>query len=295
MASSLSGGAGNDLVIPDDAAVQITSPEANEGIALVEFESQVSDINLAVGGDAAVKVQGDAVTNSVVRPVAAAGETAEIIFETTKVEGVTIVNEGEGAVDIEVSSGTFKSGTIDLTSSSGADTDAITFGESTKLVKSEIALGENSELNFETNKVQALTITSTGDGSVDLSVAKGTFKKSTIDLSEATSEDSISFGGDTKVIKTQISLGTGKDTVTFDEGIKLKGDTAIRVGDGRDAIKVPDEVKGSGQLLISNFSTKDRLVVDGKKISGNKLYKGKKTAPNFIAIRFEDGTVFDYT
>jgi hypothetical protein len=56
MASSLSGGAGNDLVIPDDAAVQITSPEANEGIALVEFESQVSDINLAVGGDAPMKL-----------------------------------------------------------------------------------------------------------------------------------------------------------------------------------------------------------------------------------------------
>ena len=188
-----------------------------------------------------------------------------------------------------MSSGTFKSGTIDLTGSSGADTDAITFGESTKLVKSEIALGENSELNFETNKVQALTITSTGDGSVDLSVTKGTFKKSTIDLSEATSEDSISFGGDTKVIKTQISLGTGKDTVTFDDGIKLKGDTAIRVGDGRDAIKVPSSAKGSGRIGISNFSKKDRLVVDGKKMSGSKIYDGRKEIPDFIVIEFEDG------
>ena len=291
MASSLSGGAGNDLVIPDDAAVQITSPDANEGIALIEFESQVSDINLAVGGDAPVKVQGDAVKDSVVRPVAAAGETAEITFETNKVEGVTIVNEGEGAVDIEVASGTFKSGTIDLTGSSGADTDAITFGESTKLVKSEIALGENSELNFETNKVQALTITSTGDGSVDLNVTKGTFKKSTIDLSEATSKDSISFGGDTKVIKTQISLGTGKDTVTFADGIKLKGDTAIRVGDGRDAIKVPSSAKGNGRIGISNFAKKDRLVVDGKKISGSKIYDERKAIPDFIVIEFEDGTV----
>jgi hypothetical protein len=295
MASSLSGGAGNDLVIPDDAAVQITSPEANNGIALVEFESEVSDINLSVGGDAPVKVQGDAVKNSVVRPVAAAGETAEIVFETTKVEGVTIVNEGEGAVDIEVASGTFKSGTIDLTGSSGAEADAITFGESTKLVKSEIALGENADLSFETKKVEQLTITSSGEGSVELSVAKGTFKKSTINLSEGSSEDSISFGGDTKVIKTEISLGAGKDTVIFNEGIKLKGNTRIRVGDGRDAIKIPDEVRGSGQLLISNFSKKDRLVVDGKKISGNKLYKGKKDAPNFIAIQFDDNTVFDYT
>ena len=50
-------------------------------------------------------------------------------------------------------------------------------------------------------------------------------------------------------------------------------------------------MKGGGQLLISNFSKKDRLVVDGKKVSGNKLYKGKKDAPDFIAIQFEDGTV----
>ena len=295
MATSLSGGAGNDLVIPDNAAVEIIAPAANDGIALIEIESEISEINLSVGGDAPVKVQGDAVKNSVVRPVAVAGETAEIVFQTTKVEGVTIVNEGEGAVDIEVATGTFKSGTIDLTGSSGADTDAISFGEDTKLVKSDIILGESSELKFETKKIDQLTITSAGEGSVELSVAKGTFKKSTIDLSEGTSKDSIAFGGDTKVVKTAISLGAGKDTVTFNDGIKLKGNTQIRVGDGRDVIKVPDEIRGSGQLLISNFSTKDRLVVDGKKVSGNKLYKGKKDAPNFIAIQFEDGTVFDYT
>ena len=93
------------------------------------------------------------------------------------------------------------------------------------------------------------------------------------------------------MIKTQISLGSGKDTVTFDEGIKLKGDTAIRVGDGRDAIKVPSSAKGSGRIGISNFAKKDRLVVDGKKISGSKIYDERKAIPDFIVIEFEDGTV----
>ena len=223
MASSLSGGAGNDLVIPDDAPVAIVAPSANDGTALVEVTSSVSDINLAVGGQAPVKVEGSTVKNSVVRPVAAAGETAEITFETKKLESVTIVNQGEGAVSVDVE--------------------------------------------------------------------KGTFKKSTIDLSSGSAKDSIAFGGDTKIVKNDILLGAGKDTVTFAEGIKLKGDTKIKVGDGRDAIKVPEEVKGGGKILISNFSKKDRLVVDGKKMSGNKLYKGKKEAPDFIAIEFEDGTV----
>jgi len=223
MASSLSGGAGNDLVIPDDAPVAIVAPSANDGTALVEVTSSVSDINLAVGGEAPVKVEGSTVKNSVVRPVAAAGQTAEITFETKKLESVTIVNQGEGAVSVDVE--------------------------------------------------------------------KGTFKKSTIDLSSGSAKDSIAFGGDTKIVKNDILLGAGKDTVTFAEGIKLKGDTKIKVGDGRDAIKVPEEVKGGGKILISNFSKKDRLVVDGKKMSGNKLYKGKKEAPDFIAIEFEDGTV----
>ena len=223
MASSLSGGAGNDLVIPDDAPVTITAPSANDGTAVVDVVSSVSDINLKVGGDAPVKVEGATVKNSVVRPAAAAGETAEITFETKKLQSVTIVNEGEGAVAVDV--------------------------------------------------------------------AEGTFKKSTIDLSTGTAKDSIAFGGDTKIVKNDILLGAGKDTVTFSEGVKLKGDTKIQVGDGRDAIKVPSEVKGGGMLLISNFSTKDRLVVDGKKISGNKLYKEKKDAPDFIAIQFEDGKV----
>ena len=222
MATSIEGSAGNDLVIPDDAVTSVAISATDEG-AVVDVTSNVSDINIKVGGEAPVKVEGKAVKNSVVRPAAAAGETAEITFETTKVESVTIVSEGEGAVALDVE--------------------------------------------------------------------KGTFKKSTIDLSAGAAKDSIAFGGDTKVVKTSISLGDGKDTVQFSEGIKLKGDTGIRVGDGRDVIKVPETVKGKGRIGISNFSKQDRLVVDGEKLSGSKLYKGKKEAPSFITIQFEDGTV----
>ena len=222
MATSIEGSAGNDLVIPDSQADDIAI-DTTDDLATVEIQSTVSDINLVVGGETPVKVEGKAVKNSVVRPSAAAGETAEITFETTKVESVTIVSEGEGAVALDVE--------------------------------------------------------------------KGTFKKSTIDLSAGSAKDSIAFGGDTKVVKTSISLGAGKDTVQFSEGIKLKGDTGIRVGDGRDVIKVPETVKGNGRIGISNFSKQDRLVVDGQKLSGSKLYKGKKDAHSFITIQFEDGTV----
>ena len=126
---------------------------------------------------------------------------------------------------------------------------------------------------------------------MDVDIAEGKFKKSTIDLSNSAAKDSIAFGGDTTVTKSTIILGDGKDTVTFAEGIKLKGDTKIQVGDGKDVIEVPEEVKGKGQIGISNFGLKDKLFVGGEKLKGKKIYNGKKDLPDFVTIQFEDGTV----
>ena len=222
MATSIEGSAGNDLVIPDDAVTKVAISATDEG-AVVDVTSAVKDINLSVGGEAPLKVEGAAVKSSVVRPAAAAGETAKITFETKSVAKTTIVNEGEGSVDVDI--------------------------------------------------------------------AEGKFKKSTIDLSNSAAKDSIAFGGDTTVTKSTIILGDGKDTVTFAEGIKLKGDTKIQVGDGKDVIEVPEEVKGSGKIGISNFGLKDKLVVGGEKLKGKKILNGKKDIPDFVTIQFEDGTV----
>ena len=222
MATSLEGSAGNDLVIPDSEADDIVL-DSTDDLATVEVQSKVSDINLEVGGEKPVKVEGAAVKNSVVRPVAAAGETAKITFETKSVAKTTIVSQGEGSVEVDI--------------------------------------------------------------------AEGKFKKSTIDLSNSAAKDSISFGGDTTVTKSTIILGDGKDTVTFSEGIKLKGDTKIQVGDGKDVIEVPEEVKGKGQIGISNFGMKDKLFVGGEKLKGKKIYDGRKELPDFVTIQFEDGTV----
>ena len=222
MATSLEGSAGNDLVIPDSEADDIVL-DSTDDLATVEVQSKVSDINLEVGGEKPVKVEGAAVKNSVVRPAAAAGETAKITFETTSVAKTTIVSQGEGSVEVDI--------------------------------------------------------------------AEGKFKKSTIDLSNSAAKDSISFGGDTTVTKSTIILGDGKDTVTFSEGIKLKGDTKIQVGDGKDVIEVPEEVKGKGQIGISNFGMKDKLFVGGEKLKGKKIYDGRKDLPDFVTIQFEDGTV----
>ena len=222
MATSIEGSAGNDLVIPDSAADDIVV-DATDDLATFEVQSKVSDINLEVGGEKPVKVEGAAVKNSVVRPAAAAGETAKITFETQSVAKTTIVSQGEGSVEVDI--------------------------------------------------------------------AEGKFKKSTIDLSNSAAKDSISFGGDTTVTKSTIILGDGKDTVTFSEGIKLKGDTKIQVGDGKDVIEVPEEVKGKGQIGISNFGMKDKLFVGGEKLKGKKIYDGRKELPDFVTIQFEDGTV----
>ena len=223
MASSITGGAGNDLVLPDSEVTNVVI-DVTEDAALFEVQEAVVDINIAVGGDVPVKVEGEAVKKSVIRPVAAEGETAKITLETTKVAKTTIVSEGEGSVEVNV-----------------------------------------------------------GDAN---------FKKSTIDLSNSTAKDSISFSGSSQVTKSTILLGDGKDTVTFDEGVKLKGNTKIKVGSGVDSIEVPEEVGGKGKIFISNFSKRDKLFVDGEKLRGKRILSGKKEVPDFIAVQFETGEEF---
>ena len=84
-ATTIQGSAGGDLVIPDAAVEDIVIDVTDEGTALLEVQEAVIDINLAVGGEVPVKIEGAAVKKSVIRPVAAAGETAKISFETSKV------------------------------------------------------------------------------------------------------------------------------------------------------------------------------------------------------------------
>ena len=223
MASSITGGAGNDLVIPDSEVTNLVL-DVTEDAAILEVQEAVVDINLEVGGSVPVKLEGEAVKKSVIRPTAAAGETAKITFETSKVAKTTIVSEGEGYVEVKV-----------------------------------------------------------GDGNL---------KKSTIDLSNSEAKDSISFGGSSQVTKATILLGDGKDTVTFDEGVKLKGNTKIKVGSGVDSIEVPEEVGGKGKIFISNFGKRDKLFVDGEKLRGKRILSGKKEVPDFIAIQFETGEEF---
>ena len=90
----------------------------------------------------------------------------------------------------------------------------------------------------------------------------------------------------------RITLGDGgKDTITFSEGVKLKGNTKIKTGTGKDTIEVPSNPKGKGTIAISNFEKKDKLMVDGEKMKGKKIYNGKKEIPDYIGIQFTDGKV----
>jgi hypothetical protein len=223
-ATTLQGGAGNEIVVPEDVPVAIAQPsEATGGAAIVEVLGTASELQVAVGGEAPVEFIGATVKNSSVTAVAPAGETAQISFETKTVTKTKITSSGEGAVEVEVSD--------------------------------------------------------------------GKFKKSEIDFSSSTADDSIGFGEIT-VTKATITLGDGgKDTVTFSDGIKLKGNTKIRTGTGKDTIEVPSNPKGKGTISISNFEKKDKLMVDGEKMKGKKIYNGKKDIPDYIGIQFTDGEV----
>ena len=223
-ASTLQGGAGNEIVVPEDVPVAIAQPsEATGGAAVLEVLGTASDLQVSVGGEAPVEFTGATVKNSSVTAAAPAGEIAQITFETKAVTKTKIVSSGEGAVEVEVS--------------------------------------------------------------------EGKFKKSEIDFSSSTADDSIGFG-EVTITSATITLGDGgKDTVTFAEDIKLKGNTKIKTGTGKDTIEVPSDPRGKGTISISNFEKKDKLLVDGEKLKGKKIYNGKKELPDYIGIQFTDGKV----
>ena len=164
-------------------------------------------------------------------------------------------------------------------------------------IKAVAAAGETSKITFETTKVKNMNFTTEGEGSVDLKVLTGKVQGSTITTSEtAKSPDSIKFGETTQIKNTDISVGKGADTVTFN-GAKIKGDVRLSLGEkGKDIVQVDANIPGKGTILISDFDKKDRLkVTDGDEVDTirlKKLRRGQGDIPEGIVIQSVDGEIF---
>ena len=116
----------------------------------------------------------------------------------------------------------------------------------------------------------------------------GLHKKTTI--TGGNKGDSVKFTGKTTVQKANLDLGKGADTVTFGNNTAFVGKSTIDLGPaGGKADKVI--FKGSntaddGKVVIQNFDSKDKLLVNGEVLKQSDLEDGAKI--DGIKIEFAD-------
>jgi len=141
-------------------------------------------------------------------------------------------------------------------------------------ISNEAPKGETVNVTLAVTKAAKLEFVTTGKGATELSVPEGKFLNSSITTAKGKAEDSISFGASSVVKGAAISLGKGKDTLTFSG--KMKGKTTVESGKGRDLIGVNSEDRGKGKLVLSDFNKKDTLVVGDETFTTKNLEEAPK-------------------
>ena len=154
--------------------------------------------------------------------------------------------------------------------------------------KSEITVkadqNESTKVTVDSNFKQN-TINNDGSGSLEVSINQSNFRKSTIDAGDKKRDDLIAFKGSSTVIKSDVALGKGNDTITFSKATKFKGKTTVDLGKGgKDSIVLKANSIKKGKLVITNFTKKDTITV-GKETFTFKDFKNGAEIPG-IKIKF---------
>ena len=146
------------------------------------------------------------------------------------------------------------------------------------VITNEAPAGKTAKFTLAVTKAKSLEFVTSGKGSTDLTVAEGRFMKGSITTAKGNAPDSVTFGPASTLKSVAISTGKGADSLTFNG--RMKGKTTVESGKGKDVIEV-NRSSGKGKLILSDFSKKDTLVVDGDTITNKNL----EDAPKWI--RFE--------
>ena len=132
------------------------------------------------------------------------------------------------------------------------------------------ASGTVTKLSVTTEKGEALGLTldaskPESDGASLKTSEPGLFKKATI--TGGNKGDSVKFTGKTTVQRSTLDMGEGPDTVVFGAKTQFVKTTTVDLGPaGGKADKVVfkgDNTPEGGKVKITNFDSKDKLLVDG--------------------------------
>ena len=144
-------------------------------------------------------------------------------------------------------------------------------------VVNEAPRGETAVMTVAVTKAKGFTYESSGKGATDLTFAEGKVTGASITTAKSKAPDSISFGQSSIVKSADISTGAGSDTIAFSG--RMKGRSTVESGKGRDVIEVNGR-RGKGKLVLSDFSKKDELVIDGESYTNSNI----EDAPKWIKL-----------
>ena len=143
------------------------------------------------------------------------------------------------------------------------------------IISNEAPAGETASVTIAVTKAKNLEFVTTGKGATDLSAPEGKIMKPSITTAKGNAPDSIAFGSASTLKSADISTGKGADTLVFNG--RIKGKTTVESGKGEDVIEV-NRQSGKGKLILSDFSKKDTLIVDGTSITNDN----REDAPKWI-------------
>ena len=169
-----------------------------------------------------------------------------------------VVGTGPEGNDLVVTKEPLRDAEFAVTGNTGFSGEAVSKSEVTVNAKK----GETTTVAVQAT-FKNTDISNAGDGALAVNVVGGAFKKSKIESGKTS--DSVSFDGNSRVVKAKVSLGKGNDSVTFAKGGQVKGKNTVDLGKGgKDAVVIEDLNNIKGTLIIKKFGKGDTVTVNGK-------------------------------
>ena len=203
-----------------------------------------------------------------------------------------ILPEGVSTDDVKVTEGKDGNTVIKIESSKTSDLDVVAKGDTELKGKSLIdptvtvdaPKGEAANIVIETSVFKNGTIANEGKGSLEVNLNDGKVKNLTIDAGNKKRNDIVRIKDDVKLIKAEMEMGKGNDTVRFGKAASFKGKSTVDLGKGgKDAIVIEaDAIKG-GKLVVTSFSKKDTITVGEETFT----YKDIKNGASIPGVKVE--------
>ena len=199
MATTLSGGKGTDVILPEGVTTDQVEVASNEDGGTAIAIKQNSSIAVKAKGDTAIT--GKKISESSVSVAAKKSESTNIVFETTVVKNTTVTNEGKGTLEVNINTGKHKNLTIDATVGGEKDKkrdDLVRVKDGVRMSKGRMNMGRGDDtVRFGDVTFKGRTIVDLGKGGKDAVVLEAAPAPGKLIVTSFSKKDTITVGDET--------------------------------------------------------------------------------------------------